>query len=223
MAYNDYRNKPNSNQGHKSAGFDKPQATIPTIILDYIKHPNLFDEIAKEVALKISKTKSTQIRNFYDYVLDLNQQSKVKAFSEVLPFVKMLNKLLLAHFVQPGGRLVQQQDSRRGDQGARQQKRLTLTAGEARSALVDDGVQPHFLFAHKLQRAAVDQRLVNLIVGRQRVAHQDVVPHGAKEQTGLLAQQLHVATHVGRVEMIKGNIVQQNAALLRLLHARQKL
>ena len=91
MAYNDYRNKPNSNQGHKSAGFDKPQATIPTIILDYIKHPNLFDEIAKEVALKISKTKSTQIRNFYDYVLDLNQQSKVKAFSEVLPFVKMLN------------------------------------------------------------------------------------------------------------------------------------
>ena len=51
----------------------------------------MFDEIAKEVALKISKTKSTQIRNFYDYVLDLNQQSKVKAFSEVLPFVKMLN------------------------------------------------------------------------------------------------------------------------------------
>ena len=98
MAYNDYRNKPNSNQGHKSGGFDKPQATIPTIILDYIKHPNLFDEIAKEVALKISKTKSTQIRNFYDYVLDLNQQSKVKAFSEVLPFVKMLNSLYYVYF-----------------------------------------------------------------------------------------------------------------------------
>ncbi|MCT7597230.1 type III-A CRISPR-associated protein Csm2 [Aliarcobacter butzleri] len=84
-------NKPNNNGYNKGSGYDKPQATIPTIILDYINNPNLFDETAKEVSLKISKTKSTQIRNFYDYVLDLNQQSKVKPFSEVLPFVKMLN------------------------------------------------------------------------------------------------------------------------------------
>jgi CRISPR-associated protein Csm2 len=93
MAYqgNTYggNNRP-SNNGQKN-GFDKPQATIPTIILDYIKNPNLFDETAKEIAQKISRTKSTQIRNFYDYVLDLYEQSKNKPFNEVLPFVKMLN------------------------------------------------------------------------------------------------------------------------------------
>lgn len=75
----------------KNGGFDKPQVTIPKIVLDYINNPNLFDETAKEIANKISKTKSTQIRNFYDYVLDLYEQSKIKPFNEVLPFVKMLN------------------------------------------------------------------------------------------------------------------------------------
>lgn len=81
-----------SGQGYgKSGGFDRPQASIPPIVLNYIGNPNLFDETAKEIANKISKTKSTQIRNFYDYVLDLYEQSKIKSFNEVLPFVKMLN------------------------------------------------------------------------------------------------------------------------------------
>jgi len=91
-------NRPNNsgggyNQGRENRGNDRPQATIPTIDLDYIKNPKLFDETAKEVAQKISKTKSTQMRNFYDYVLDLYEQSKsqTKPFAEVLPFVKMLN------------------------------------------------------------------------------------------------------------------------------------
>ena len=92
MAYNNTYNKSNGySQDRKGGGYDKPQVTIPIIILDYIKNPNLFDETAKEIANKISKTKSTQIRNFYDYVLDLYEQSKIKYFNEVLPFVKMLN------------------------------------------------------------------------------------------------------------------------------------
>lgn len=92
MAYNNTYNKSNGySQDRKGGGYDKPQVTIPIIILDYIKNPNLFDETAKEIANKISKTKSTQIRNFYDYVLDLYEQSKIKSFNEVLPFVKMLN------------------------------------------------------------------------------------------------------------------------------------
>ena len=69
----------------------RPQVTISKIELDYIKNPNLFDEIAKKVADEISKTKSTQIRNFYDYVLELYENAKNKPFNEVLPFVKMLN------------------------------------------------------------------------------------------------------------------------------------
>ena len=68
--------------------------------------------------------------------------------------------------------------------------RLTLPPGKPRSALIDDGVQPHFLLAHKLQRAAVDQRLMDFLVCRQRITHQDVVAYGAEEQPRLLAEQI---------------------------------
>ncbi|MCK9162439.1 MAG: type III-A CRISPR-associated protein Csm2 [Arcobacteraceae bacterium] len=70
---------------------ERSQTTISKIELDYIKNPNLFDETAKKIASEISKTKSTQIRNFYDYVLELYEDAKNKPFNEVLPFVKMLN------------------------------------------------------------------------------------------------------------------------------------
>lgn len=80
--------KPNN-----SGGFNKKiETTITKIELDYIKDVNLFDETAKKVANEISKnTKTTQIRNFYDYILKLCEESKNKPFNEVLPFVKMLN------------------------------------------------------------------------------------------------------------------------------------
>ncbi|MBD3843158.1 MAG: type III-A CRISPR-associated protein Csm2 [Campylobacterales bacterium] len=91
--YHNNNQRPNNNQGgqNRGGGYDKLQATIPQIKLDYIENPKLFDETAKELAQKVSKTKSTQIRNFYEYVLDLYEQSQSKPFSEILPFVKMLN------------------------------------------------------------------------------------------------------------------------------------
>ncbi len=90
--YNNSR--PNNNQTRD--GGDRPQATLPTIILDYTKDVELFNTTAQSVAQKIAQnkrpeTKSTQMRNFYDYVLDLYEQSKTKQFPDVLPFVKMLN------------------------------------------------------------------------------------------------------------------------------------
>ncbi|BDY11958.1 type III-A CRISPR-associated protein Csm2 [Hydrogenimonas cancrithermarum] len=69
------------------------------IILDYKKDPELFNETAREWATKICgrndkcEVKSTQLRNFYDKVLELYDRSEIKKepFEEVLPFVKMLN------------------------------------------------------------------------------------------------------------------------------------
>jgi len=80
--------KPNN-----SGGFNqKVQVAITKIELDYIKDNNLFDETAKKIANEISKnTKTTQIRNFYDYVLELCKDANIKPFNEILPFVKMLN------------------------------------------------------------------------------------------------------------------------------------
>ncbi len=37
------------------------------------------------------ETKSTQMRKFYDYVLDQNDRAKSEPFENVLPFVRMLN------------------------------------------------------------------------------------------------------------------------------------
>ena len=81
-----------SGGGNYNAG-NKPQADfLPPIVLDYKKNPNLFDETAKSVADLVSaRTKATQIRAFYDYISELEQKSNSEDFSEVLPFVKMLN------------------------------------------------------------------------------------------------------------------------------------
>ena len=60
------------------------------IVLDYIKEPNLFDSVAKKTAESL-KMSSTQMRRFYDYLIDLLVKADEKDFSEILPFIKMLN------------------------------------------------------------------------------------------------------------------------------------
>ena len=80
-----------SGGGNYNAG-NKPQAnSLPPIVLDYKKDPNLFDTTAHDVAKAIKQTKTAQIRAFYDYVIKLEQDSQIHNFSEILPFVKMLN------------------------------------------------------------------------------------------------------------------------------------
>ena len=82
----------NRNGGGNYNVGNKPQADfLPPIVLDYKKNPNLFDTTAKTVAEKISGTKATQMRAFYEYVIELEQRSNTEDFSEILPFVKMLN------------------------------------------------------------------------------------------------------------------------------------
>jgi len=75
------------------------------IELDYKKDPELFNKTAREWAKKIAKaqcknnkgkvvemkTKKTQVRNFYDKVLELLKEAEEKEWEDVYPFVKMLN------------------------------------------------------------------------------------------------------------------------------------
>ncbi len=66
------------------------------IVLDYKEDKELFNVTAKKWAEKIGADKkfgvqNTQMRKFYDKVLELNEKAKHKDFDEVLPFVKMLN------------------------------------------------------------------------------------------------------------------------------------
>jgi len=61
------------------------------IVLDYRADKNLFDTTAKYWAGTIDKTKKTQVRNFYDKVLELESKAKKEEWEDILPFVKMLN------------------------------------------------------------------------------------------------------------------------------------
>ncbi len=64
----------------------------PKIILDLKKEPELLNTVAREWADAVSyKTKKTQIRNYYDKILELQEEMKDKSFLDVYPFVKMLN------------------------------------------------------------------------------------------------------------------------------------
>lgn len=67
------------------------------IDLNYKTNTELFDKVALEWAVKIgSGVKNTQIRKFYDYVLEYAEKAKrlknnEEFTSEILPFIKMLN------------------------------------------------------------------------------------------------------------------------------------
>jgi len=79
---------------HKRDHSSQRQRPKP-IVLDYHKDPELFDKTAQEWAERIGVGKggvqNTQIRKFYDRVLELYEESKNEDFDEILPFVKMLN------------------------------------------------------------------------------------------------------------------------------------
>jgi len=66
-----------------------------SIKLDYKADQELFNKTAKNWAEKIGAGKggvqNTQIRKFYDKVLELNDKAKHEDFADILPFVKMLN------------------------------------------------------------------------------------------------------------------------------------
>ena len=82
----------NRNSGGNQNFANKAQTnSLPPIVLDYKKDPNLFDKTAHDVAKAIEQTKPAQIRAFYDYVIKLEQDAQTQNFSEILPFVKMLN------------------------------------------------------------------------------------------------------------------------------------
>ena len=88
------------------------------IILDYKQDPELFNETAQEWAQNIGTgkggVKNTQIRKFYDKVLELYDKSKKMKGEEfqkdLLPFVKMLNSKVAYASTRSsgGGKLVNQ-------------------------------------------------------------------------------------------------------------------
>jgi len=85
----------NGHRGDNKGGYQAQQVQIPQITLDYTKDNELFNKTAEKLANLINNTKpdtkSTQMRKFYEYILELNDRAKSESFENILPFVKMLN------------------------------------------------------------------------------------------------------------------------------------
>ena len=98
--------------GQRSGGYggDRNQAPSPTISVNDIKlatpiSENLFADIAQEKAARVfeggagRKNKSTQLRKFYDELvmwfdkvqLERTNEAKATKYTEIAPFVKMMN------------------------------------------------------------------------------------------------------------------------------------
>ena len=85
-----YAHNGQQRKSYDNSKADKSGIIYEKITLDYIKDGELFNETAKKTANSI-KISQSQIRRFYDYVLDLCEKAKTKNSAEILPFVKMLN------------------------------------------------------------------------------------------------------------------------------------
>jgi CRISPR-associated protein Csm2 len=96
--------------GPSQGGYDRPSAPSVTITVADIKLQtpmpvDLFDGIAKDKAMTIAqagggrKNKSTQLRKFYDELvmwfdkvhLERTKEAKASKYTEVAPFIKMMN------------------------------------------------------------------------------------------------------------------------------------
>ncbi|GAB6044538.1 hypothetical protein JCM11957_01360 [Caminibacter profundus] len=86
---------------NKNRHFNQKQDKLPEINFDYETNPQLFGDVAKSWAEQLGKestqqiNKSSQIRQFYDKVIELYEKSVNISESEykqkVYPFVIMLN------------------------------------------------------------------------------------------------------------------------------------
>jgi len=101
MAYqgNKNNNRPNDKRGDYAN--EKPKQELPKISLDYEQQVQLFGDVAEKYSKRLeeeksqTRNKSTQIRRFYDAVLELNEKAQNLASDEqykkeVYPFVIML-------------------------------------------------------------------------------------------------------------------------------------
>ena len=105
MAYQGNNNHKGGRNNNRQNHHQEAKVEVQEILLDYELQSQLFGDIAQNWAKKIEKekkeskdklNKSSQIRRFYDVVLELNEKAQNKSSDEeykkeVYPFVVMLN------------------------------------------------------------------------------------------------------------------------------------
>ena len=136
-------------------------------------------------------------------------------------FQRGLN-LTLGLVVQGRGGLVQDQDGRVLDQGARDRQALALAAGQARGVLAHLGLQAVGQALDEFQQVGGGERVADLLLARlaQR-AVADVGGDGVVEQHHVLADQRQMRAQAAQRQVVDGHVVDQDGSGLGQHEARQ--
>ena len=109
-------------------------------------------------------------------------------------------------------RVVEHEDPRAPDDGAGQGEPLALAAGEAQPLLADARVEAPGQVEGEAGLGHL-QRGQHLLLGGVGLAHEQVLPHGSREQRGLLEREPDLATQAGDREVAQVVPVEGDAPL----------
>ena len=121
------------------------------------------------------------------------------------------------------GRLVEDEDARVGEESAREGDELALAEREPRAALGDLGLVAQLERRDEVVRPDRVRRGLDLLLGRVRPPEGDVLPNRAREEEALLRDDAELAAQALLRDRAKVVAVDGDAALARVVEARQEL
>jgi hypothetical protein len=128
----------------------------------------------------------------------------------------------LAEVVERAGRLVQQQNGRRGDERTRDHDALSLTAGKCRAALGDEGLVAHgHVFDVVVDGSAlsgVDDFAERYAIGAER----DILANAAGHQERLLQDDSHAPPERLQIEAGDVSTIEEDAPHGRQVQAQEQ-
>lgn len=127
---------------------------------------------------------------------------------------------VLALRVHGGGGFVEQEDGRVFQEGAGHGEALPFAPAESHAALADFGIQAFLLPFHEVFGAGELEGLPQLVVGGVGLAEEEVVPHGAGEEEGVLRDVADALPQAVAAVFGDGHVVDADAAALRIVEAR---
>ena len=128
----------------------------------------------------------------------------------------------LGRGVDRGGRVVEDQDARVGDERAGDRDALALAARERQAALADHGVVALRQRRDEVVRLRAARRLLDLGVARIRPREGDVVAHRGGEQERVLRDRRDRAPQLAQVELAHVDAVDEHAPCLHVVEARDQ-
>ncbi len=120
------------------------------------------------------------------------------------------------------GGVVEDQDARLGDQGARDRDALALAAAEREPALADHRVESLRQLLEQLGKTGALGGVHDLLIARVRAGVGNVLAEAGREQEGIVGNHGHLATQRRGIDVAHVHAVHQHGALVHVVQARDQ-